>query len=73
VIEKKTVYSIDEVREICKVSPRTAIGWFDSGKLKGYRVPGSQERRIPYDRLIAFMKEYNLIIPDELKDEDVQT
>ena len=63
--EKKTVYSIHEVAKICKVSPRTAITWFDKGLLRGYRIHGSQERRIPTERLITFMQEQGIGIPAE--------
>jgi len=53
----KTVFTTGEVAEICKVSQQTVIRCFDSGKLKGFRVPGSRFRRIPRDALLAFMKE----------------
>ena len=43
--------------KICQVAPRTVSKWFDSGKLRGYRIPGSQDRRIPRDQLIRFLKE----------------
>jgi hypothetical protein len=69
-IKQNTVYSIDEVAEACCVRLRTAIDWFDKGLIKGYRVPGCQERRVPHERLIEFMKERGLGIPEELKDAD---
>lgn len=53
----KTVFTTGEVADICKVSQQTVIRCFDSGKLKGFRVPGSKFRRIPRDALMAFMKE----------------
>jgi len=34
--------------------------WFDSGQLKGYRIPGSKDRRIPVDELVRFMKVHNM-------------
>lgn len=52
----KTVFTTGEVAAICKVSQQTVIRCFDSGKLKGFRVPGSRFRRIPRDALISFMK-----------------
>lgn len=61
----KTVFTTGEAAEICKVSQQTIIRCFDSGRLKGFRVPGSRFRRIPRDALIAFMKE-NGIPPDAL-------
>ena len=41
----KNVYTTGEVADICKVSQQTVIRCFDSGKLKGFRVPGSRFRR----------------------------
>lgn len=61
----KTVFTTGEAAEICKVSQQTIIRCFDSGRLKGFRVPGSRFRRIPRDALIAFMKD-NSIPPDNL-------
>ncbi len=58
--EIKTVFTTGEVAEICKVSQQTVIRCFDSGRLKGFRVPGSKFRRIPRDSLIAFMKANNI-------------
>jgi excisionase family DNA binding protein len=61
----KTVFTTGEAAEICKVSQQTIIRCFDSGRLKGFRVPGSRFRRIPRDALLQFMKE-NGIPPDAL-------
>jgi two-component system, OmpR family, response regulator len=61
----KTVFTTGEAAEICKVSQQTIIRCFDSGRLKGFRVPGSRFRRIPREALIAFMKD-NGIPPDAL-------
>lgn len=53
----KEVFTTGDVAEICSVSQQTVIRCFDSGRLKGYRVPGSRFRRIPRESLIQFMKE----------------
>lgn len=39
------------------LSQQTIIRCFDSGMLKGFRVPGSKFRRIPRDMLYKFMKD----------------
>jgi excisionase family DNA binding protein len=62
----KAVYTTGEAADICKVSQQTIIRCFDSGRLKGFRVPGSRFRRIPREALIAFMKDNN-IPPDALQ------
>src|SRR5262249_61528897 len=41
VLEMKKVFTTGQVAKICKVAPRTVSKWFDSGRLRGYRIPGS--------------------------------
>ncbi len=53
----KTVFTTGEAAKICKVSQQTIIRCFDSGQLKGFRVPGSRFRRIPRDQLYSFMRD----------------
>ena len=52
----KSVFTTGEVADICKISQQTVIRCFDSGRLKGFRVPGSKFRRVPRAELIRFMK-----------------
>ncbi len=56
----KTVFTTGEAAKICKVSQQTIIRCFDSGQLKGFRVPGSRFRRIPREALFRFMKDNNI-------------
>lgn len=56
----KNVLTTGDVARICNVAPRTVSKWFDKGQLKGYRIPGSKDRRIPVKELIKFMKEHNM-------------
>jgi excisionase family DNA binding protein len=53
----KTVFTTGEAAKICKVSQQTIIRCFDSGALKGFRVPGSRFRRIPREQLYMFMRD----------------
>jgi two-component system response regulator RpaA len=53
----QAVFTTGEVARLCAVSTRTAAGWFDSGKLGGFRIPGSQDRRIPRASLLRFLAE----------------
>ena len=62
------VFTTGQVAKICKVAPRTVSKWFDSGRLRGYRIPGSQDRRIPREYLIKFLKEHGMPLGD-LEDE----
>ena len=56
----KNVLTTGDVAKICNVAPRTVSKWFDTGQLKGYRIPGSKDRRIPLSELIRFMKAHNM-------------
>jgi excisionase family DNA binding protein len=57
---RKDVLTTGEVARICRVAPRTVSKWFDTGKLRGYRIPGSRDRRIPVQQLIAFMRAHGI-------------
>jgi excisionase family DNA binding protein len=56
----KDILTTGEVAKICNVAPRTVSKWFDSGQLRGYRIPGSKDRRIPLNSLIRFMKAHDI-------------
>jgi len=58
----KTVFTTGEAADVCKISQQTVIRCFDSGKLKGFRVPGSRFRRIPRESLLHFMKDNGIPI-----------
>lgn len=57
---EKDVLTTGEVAKICNVAPRTVSKWFDTGVLKGYRIPGSKDRRIPVSQLLRFMKDHGI-------------
>ena len=57
---QKDILTTGEVAKICNVAPRTVSKWFDSDQLRGYRIPGSKDRRIPLNSLIRFMKAHNI-------------
>lgn len=56
----KDVLTTGEVARICKVAPRTVSKWFDTGQLRGYRIPGSKDRRIPVAQLVRFMQDHGI-------------
>ena len=58
-LTSKQVFTTGEAAKICKVSQQTIIRSFDSGRLNGFRVPGSRFRRIPRRDLIRFMRAHN--------------
>jgi two-component system, OmpR family, response regulator len=53
----KELFTTGKAAEICNVSQQTIIRCFDSGRLEGFKVPGSKFRRIPRHSLVKFMKE----------------
>lgn len=57
---QKNVLTTGEVAKICNVAPRTVSKWFDAGHLRGYRIPGSKDRRIPLQQLVRFMRAHGL-------------
>ncbi len=56
----RDVLTTGDVARICHVAPRTVSKWFDSGQLRGYRIPGSKDRRIPLSHLIRFMRAHGM-------------
>jgi excisionase family DNA binding protein len=57
------VFTTTQAASILHVSSRTVCKWFDQGRLRGYRIPGSQDRRIPRDQLLRFVRENELPVP----------
>lgn len=57
---KRVILTTGQVAKICRVAPRTVSKWFDSGKLKGFKLPGSSDRRIPRANLRKFLVEYGM-------------
>jgi len=56
----KDLFTTGEAADVCRVSQQTIIRCFDSGRLEGFRVPGSRFRRIPRKSLIKFMRDNNI-------------
>jgi excisionase family DNA binding protein len=61
-LRRNDILTTGQVSKICNVAPRTVCRWFDSGQLRGYRIPGSKGRRIPLSGLIRFMKAHDMPI-----------
>jgi excisionase family DNA binding protein len=56
----KDVLTTGQVAKICRVTIRTVIKWFESGRLQGYKIPDSKDRRIPRENLRRFLLEYGV-------------
>jgi excisionase family DNA binding protein len=62
----KKVYTTAEAARLLGVSQRTVCRWFDAGRLRGHRLHGDRERRIPREQLIRFFRANGKPVPDEL-------
>lgn len=56
-----------EIAKHCDVNLRTVIRWLDSGKLKGYKLPGRGNNRVRVEDFVAFLQAHNMPIPEEFK------
>ena len=54
------VMTSGEVAKAAMVAPRTVCKWMDNGRLPGYRLPGSQDRRFRRDVVRAFFEQNGL-------------
>lgn len=62
-LAERQVFTTHEAARLCGLSHRTLCKAFDTGLLKGYRIPGSKTRRIPRPQLIAFATGHGLPCP----------
>ncbi len=59
----KEVLTTGEVAAVCRVAARTVSKWIDSGRLDGYRIPGSRDRRVTRVALEEFVRKHALPLP----------
>ncbi len=64
----KKIFTTGEVARLLGININTVIKWFDEKRLTGFRLPVSNERRIPISSLRRFMAENS--IPMDLLNED---
>lgn len=62
--KSKAIFTIGEVATVCHVRPLVVCGWFNSGELRGYRMPGVGEIRITREHLIQFLKQREMPLGD---------
>jgi excisionase family DNA binding protein len=66
----RQVYTTGQAAKLLCVADRTVRMWFDQGRLRGFRLPPKQDRRIPREALINFITEHGLALPAELTHPD---
>ena len=57
---EKDVFTTGDVARLCRVTIRTVIKWYDQGRLDGYRLPGSRERRFTRNSVERFMRAHDI-------------
>ena len=62
---KEPIYTTFDISKFLSVDITTVMSWIDEGKLGAYKTPGGH-RRVPESELLAFLKKFNLPVPDEL-------
>ena len=53
-----------ELAKAFEVAPRTASKWIDRGLIRGYRIPGSRDRRVTKEEAKAFAKRNGMPEPE---------
>ncbi|AXR07897.1 response regulator [Salinimonas sediminis] len=56
-----------EIATYCDVNLRTVIRWIESGKLKGFKLPGRGNNRVLEEDFLAFLEQHDMPIPEPLK------
>jgi len=56
----KEALTTGEVARICNVAARTVSKWIDGGRLEGYRIPGSRDRRVRVSALEHFVTTHGI-------------
>lgn len=57
---EKEALTTGEVARICNVAARTVSKWIDGGRLEGYRIPGSRDRRVHVSALKHFVTAHGI-------------
>ena len=56
----KEVLTTGDVARSCGVTIRTVIKWFEEGRLQGYKLPGSRDRRFTRTAVERFLRENDM-------------
>lgn len=70
-IKRARGYTTGDIAKMLHVAPQTVSKWFESGKLQGHKLPGSNDRRIHHESLARFVREHHFPMPRALRNESV--
>ena len=59
----KNILTTGNIATICSVASRTVTTWLDKGLLKGYKLPGSNTRRVTIKEMERFLQENGMPMP----------
>lgn len=63
----RKVLTTGQIARACGVAARTVTKWFDAGRFPGgFRIPGSRDRRVPREGVLAFLAAHGMPVPDSL-------
>lgn len=62
-IETKELFTTGDIAKLCRVAPRTVSKWIDGGRLPGFRLPGSKDRRVEPGKFAKFLREHGMDVP----------
>lgn len=61
-------FTTGQVATLLGCSPKTVCKHIDSKRLRGFRIPGGQDRRVSQESLISFMQQHGIPTPTEFSD-----
>lgn len=61
-----------EIAKYCDVNLRTVIRWIDSGRLKGYKLPGGGNNRVKEEDFLEFLQDNELPIPADFQSKETR-
>jgi len=60
-----------DIARLLEVNQRTVIRWLNSGRLKGFKLPGRGNNRILVSDFIGFLEQNSIPLPPELRGDQV--
>jgi excisionase family DNA binding protein len=57
-----------QVAKYCGVNHRTVLRWIKEGYIKAYQLPGRGDNRVKAEDCVAFFRQHEIPIPEELVD-----
>lgn len=60
---KNKVLTTGQIAKYCNVAPQTISKMIDSGQLRGFRLPGSMDRRVHFNDFVKFCGKLGYPIP----------